>query len=314
IQALLDVAGKKNKEIKTMDLGFALGPRINAAGRMEDITISIRCLLSEDYQEAYEYALQLNALNQQRKNTEKEMLKITEDDLNSNVQDEQVSIVKYSEHFHQGVIGLVAGKLKERYYLPTIVFAKGDGGELKGSGRSIPGFHLRDALALVARKEPDLILKFGGHAMAAGLSIHIDQLTKFAKIFEETVKETLDPSFFNKVFLTDGALDVSELNLPIAKQLNQMVWGQDFEEPRFSDNFEVISQKLVGSQQNHLKAVVRKDNQNFGAMLFNCKDYLPQKVHLVYRLVANQWGQNEELQLYVDYWEKELDDKTSDVL
>ncbi|QRN41591.1 MAG: single-stranded-DNA-specific exonuclease RecJ [Neisseriaceae bacterium] len=310
IQALLDVAGKKNKKIQTMDLGFVLGPRINAAGRMEDITTSINCLLSDDYQEAYEYALQLNTLNQQRRNTEKEMLKITEEDLNSNVQGDQVSIVKYSENFHQGVIGLVAGKLKEKYHLPTIVFAKGEGDELKGSGRSIAGFHLRDALALVSRKDPGLILKFGGHAMAAGLSIHIDQLTKFENIFEETVKEMLDPNLLNKVFLTDGALEVSELNLQVAKQLNQMVWGQDFEEPRFSDHFEVINQKLVGSQHSHLKAIVRKDNQNFGIMLFNCKDYLPQKVNLVYRLVVNEWGQNEELQLYIDYWEKVLDDKT----
>ncbi|MFH4416213.1 MAG: single-stranded-DNA-specific exonuclease RecJ [Neisseriaceae bacterium] len=308
IQALFDAAKRPTAKAGAHDLGFAIGPRVNAAGRLEDITLSIRCLLAETYEEAYGYALELNVLNYQRRKKEVYMLERANESLSFALTPGQNSIVLFSEEFHQGVIGLVASRLKEKHYLPSIVFAKGVDGELKGSGRSISGLHLRDALDLVSKRAPKLILKFGGHAMAAGLSIQLRDLEKFRSLFEEVVRELIDPISLKKVFYTDGKLETEYLNLDAAKQLQQMVWGQGFEAPSFSDHFEIIKQFQVGRRREHLKAIVRKDQYEFEALIFYCNVMLPRWVKLVYRLVPYQWEEKEELQLYVEYWEKALDD------
>lgn len=301
LQALFAIAGRDPKRAQTFDLGFALGPRLNAAGRLEDMSVGIACLLTDSAAEARALATQLDQLNRQRRQIEHTMLDDALIQLPDNLQPEQHSLVIYQPDWHQGVTGIVAGRLRERFYRPAIVFAPADTGELRGSGRSIEGLHLRDALDLVSKQSPDLINKFGGHAMAAGLSIDADKLPLFQHAFEQVCRQLLASHQLSRYYLTDGSLSVHQLNLQTAQQLSTLVWGQGFAEPRFCDEFDVLWQRAVGT--GHLKAGLYKDGQPYEAMLFGCTDTLPARVRLVYRMVANEWQQQFELQLYVDYWE-----------
>ena len=213
---------------------------------------------------------------------------------------DRYTLTLYRDDWHQGVVGIVASRLKERFHRPAIVFAPGDEGEIKGSGRSIPGFHLRDALDLVFKRHPGLILKFGGHAMAAGMTLAEARFAEFQQAFEQVARELLDENQLTRTIETDGSLDARELHLPFAEELAAEVWGQGFPVPYFHDRFAVMSQRVVGDK--HLKLRIAKQGQEFDAMLFNQVDWLPDNINAVYQLVANEWQGRKELQIYLQHW------------
>ncbi|MDO4997857.1 MAG: single-stranded-DNA-specific exonuclease RecJ [Neisseria sp.] len=303
INALFQVARRSTHKAMAFDFGFALGPRINAAGRLDDMSLGIHCLLAANAETAEQLASQLNEFNHERREIEQSMLADALADLSSHIDGTQTSIVAYRDDFHQGVVGIVASRLKDKFYRPTIVFAPADDGEVRGSGRSIPNLHLRDALDLVSKKAPDLILKFGGHAMAAGLSIREQDIELFKKLFEEVVSNLLKPEDLSQTFYTDGSLAAHEITLEQARELEQHVWGQGFAQPTFSDEFRVARQQFMGREQKHKKAWLEKDGQQFEAMFWRCEDELPERVRVVYRPAVNEWKDNVDLQLYIEYWE-----------
>lgn len=301
IRALFDVAKRDWRKAQPFDMGFALGPRINAAGRLDDMSVGIACLASDDEAEAKRLAEQLNEFNIERREIEQSMLQDALARFPATLPPEQTTLVAYREDYHQGVVGIVASRLKDRFYRPTIVFAPADNGEVRGSGRSISKLHLRDALDMVSKRYPDLIVKFGGHAMAAGLSIKAENVARFQQAFEEVVRERLSADDLSQTYFTDGSLPVAELNLYQAQQLERQVWGQGFPQPSFTDEFTVVRQQTMGV--NHRKAWLQKEGQTFEAMFWRCVEELPNVIRTVYRPVANEWRNQVELQLYVDYWE-----------
>lgn len=304
IQALFDVAKRDWRKAQPFDMGFALGPRINAAGRLDDMSLGIACLLADNNETAHQLAEELNHLNVERREIEQSMLHDALSTFPDTLAKQQTTITVYREDFHQGVVGIVASRLKERFYRPTIVFAPADDNEIRGSGRSIPNLHLRDALDLVSKRHPNLIIKFGGHAMAAGLTIHKHRIDEFCQAFEHTVSELLNEHDLTQTFLTDGSLASDDITLHQAQELASHIWGQGFPPPCFTDEFTVVRQQWLGREQKHKKAWLQKDNRIFEAMLWHCADELPQQIRTVYRLIANEWRGQQELQLYIDHWEQ----------
>ena len=301
IRALFKVARRDWRKAQPFDMGFALGPRINAAGRLDDMSVGIACLLADDDETAEALAAQLNDLNIERREIEQSMLQDALNGFPEVLPSDQTTVVAYRDDFHQGVVGIVASRLKERFYRPTIVFAPADNGEVRGSGRSIPKLHLRDALDLVAKRHPDLILKFGGHAMAAGLSIREENLAAFQTAFEQTVRELVCEEDLSQTYITDGSLAPADITLERAQALALQVWGQGFAPPSFTDEFAVIRQQPMGVA--HKKVWLQKDGFEFEAMFWRCTETIPERIRTVYRPVANEWRNNIELQLYIDYWE-----------
>lgn len=299
IAALFRVAGRAAHKANTFDLGFTLGPRLNAAGRLDDMSLGIACLLAGSEEEAMQLAQELDRLNRERRQIEHGMQDEALAALSTIDADKRYTLALYRDDWHQGVVGIVASRLKEKYHRPTIVFAPGDEGEIKGSGRSIPGFHLRDALDLVYKRHPGMILKFGGHAMAAGLTIAEQSLSAFQQAFEEVAQSLLDESTLTRTLETDGSLSGRELNLPTAETLAAEVWGQGFAPPTFQDKFQVISQRMVGDK--HLKLRLAKDGVQCDGMVFNRTDWLPEEIHAVYQLAANEWQGRKELQIYLQH-------------
>lgn len=299
IAALFRVAGRAAHKANTFDLGFTLGPRLNAAGRLDDMSLGIACLLASSEDEAMRLAQELDRLNRERRQIEHGMQDEALAALSTIDADKRYTLALYRDDWHQGVVGIVASRLKEKYHRPTIVFAPGDEGEIKGSGRSIPGFHLRDALDLVYKRHPGMILKFGGHAMAAGLTIAEQSLSAFQQAFEEVAQSLLDESTLTRTLETDGSLSGRELNLPTAETLAAEVWGQGFAPPTFQDKFQVISQRMVGDK--HLKLRLAKDGVQCDGMVFNRTDWLPEEIHAVYQLAANEWQGRKELQIYLQH-------------
>jgi len=300
IASLFRVAGRAAHKANTFDLGFTLGPRLNAAGRLDDMSLGIACLLADSEEVAMGLAQELDRLNRERRSIESGMQEEALAVLSTIDPADRYSLSLYRDDWHQGVVGIVASRLKERFHRPAIVFAPGDEGEIKGSGRSIPGFHLRDALDLVYKRHPGLIAKFGGHAMAAGLTIAEADFADFTAAFEQVARELIDESRLTRTFETDGSLSRRELTLDTAEALAAQVWGQGFPGPTFTDRFIVVSQRLVGDK--HLKLRLAKEGAEFDAMLFNHNDWLPDSVDAVYQVVANEWRGNKELQLYIDHW------------
>ena len=297
IQAILKRAGRDPQQVSAQDLGFYVGPRLNAAGRLDDMTIGIRCLLAETPQEAMQYAQQLHRLNAERKQIEAEMQFDAMADLNQDFRPEQYTISVFQPDWHQGVIGILASRIKERFHRPVIVFADAGDGLIKGSGRSIAGLHLRDALDLVTKQQPDLIVKFGGHAMAAGLSIRAEDFARFQQAFEQVVQSLISAEVLQEMLETDGGLAPAEMSLQTAELLTQHVWGQGFPQPVFYDQFEVLSQKLLA--EKHLKLRLQKHNQQFDAIYFQHAELLPEQVALAYSLQVNEYNGNRSLQLQV---------------
>ncbi|OWY40443.1 single-stranded-DNA-specific exonuclease RecJ [Xenophilus sp. AP218F] len=300
IAALFRVAGRAHYKANTFDLGFTLGPRLNAAGRLDDMSLGIACLLSASEEQALRLAQELDRLNRERRSIEHDMQDEALAALSGIDADNRYTLTLYRDDWHQGVVGIVASRLKERFHRPAIVFAPGDEGEIKGSGRSIPGFHLRDALDLVFKRHPGLILKFGGHAMAAGLSLAEARFAEFQQAFEAVARELLDEKQLTRTIETDGSLSAAEIGLPLAEELASEVWGQGFPVPYFHDRFAVVGQKLVGTK--HLKLRLERDGYEFDAMLFNHVDWLPERIEAVYQLIANEWQGRKELQVYLQHW------------
>ncbi len=299
ITALLQVAGREPNKTSAQDLGFYVGPRLNAAGRLDDMRLGIACLLAEDAAEALQKAQTLHELNMERRNIEADMQDSALAILENIAVSAQFSISLFNADWHQGVIGILASRLKERYHRPAIVFAEGSDGLLKGSGRSIASLHLRDALDLVTKRHPNLIIKFGGHAMAAGLTIKKNDILAFEAAFEAVVKSLITEADLQAVMETDGGLQSHEVSLQTAQLLAKQVWGQGFQQPVFFDEFQVINQRVVG--EKHLKLILEKDQKRFDAIYFNQYGFLPEQVSAAYTLEANEYKGLQTVQLQLKY-------------
>lgn len=301
IQALLRVARRQAAQASSYEMGFIVGPRLNAAGRLEDMSLGIRCLLTDDAAEADEIAARLDTLNQERRSIEADMQDSALAVLDTVDPTDGYSLSLFNEDWHQGVIGILASRLKDKFHRPVIAFARSQSGELKGSGRSIAGLHLRDALDLVSKRQPHLIQKFGGHAMAAGLSIREEHLGDFRLAFEAVAQELLDADALVKTIATDGALHPSEFSLGIARDLQRQVWGQGFPEPMFEGDFRVQTQRVVG--EKHLKLKLSSPAGSFDAIRFFSAEPAPGDIHAVYSLGVNEYNSSENLQLIVRHWQ-----------
>lgn len=300
INALMKVAGRDPLRAGAQDFGFSVGPRLNAAGRLQDMSIGIECLLCEDADEALRMAQRLDALNRERREIEADMHASALANLEAFEPGDCYSLSLYEPDWHQGVIGILASRLKERFHRPVIAFANAGDGTIKGSGRSIPGLHLRDALDLVSKRHPDLLLRFGGHAMAAGLAIAEHDYDRFTQTFEAVVRGLLTPADLECVIETDGSIAPSEMALELADMLEMQVWGQGFPAPEFDDVFNVLEQRIVG--ERHLKLKLEKGGRRMDAILFNCIDTLPASIRAVYRLQANEYNGSRTLQLVLRHW------------
>lgn len=301
IRALFAVAGRDIAKAGPQDLGFSIGPRLNAAGRLDDMTLGITCLLEQDDVPAGAMAQQLHELNQERRNIEADMQDGALDILDKVDAVGRYSLSLYQADWHQGVIGILASRIKERFHRPVIAFAPSANGEIKGSGRSVPGLHLRDALDVLSKREPGLLLKFGGHAMAAGLSIREQDFEKFSEVFESVVASLLTPEQLDAVIEVDGSLAIEEATLETAHALERQVWGAGFPPPLFWDEFRIVQQRIVG--ERHLKLSLQKEGQVFDAIFFRQEVFLPDKVQVVYQLQVNEYRGNQSVQLCLQHWQ-----------
>ena len=300
LAALFAAAGRDARRASAFDFGFALGPRINAAGRLADMTLGIECLLTDDAQRAAELAKTLDAINRERRELESGMREQAEALLDALMPQGEPppALALFDPGFHEGVVGIVAARLKDRVHRPTFVFARGQDGALKGSGRSIPGFHLRDALDLVSKRHPGLLRRFGGHAMAAGATLAEADLPSFAAAFEQVAREGLDAATLARTLLTDGPLEPAQFEAGTVRTLDAQVWGQAFEPPVFCDEVEIVSQRLVG--ERHLKLAVRHGGALRDAIWFGRSEPLPARVRLAYRLNVDEYNGRERVQMVVE--------------
>jgi len=310
MQALFQAAGRDPRKASAFDLGFAIGPRLNAAGRLADMTLGIRLLLTENADDAMTLAQELDRINRERRVIESGMQEaalahLAEDQL-AGMMAQRNSICLWNPDWHQGVVGIVASRLKERFNRPAIVFAPADGStgeELRGSGRSLTGFHLRDALDLVSKREPGLILKFGGHAMAAGLTIRKADFEKFDACFQEVASSLLNDELLERRHAHDGALEASEFTPEIADLLAEEIWGQGFPQPVFYGEFEIAQQSLM--KEKHLRLMLRPigaspGNKPITGVWFNHTQSLPAKAKLAYRLVTDRYQGQARIQLMIE--------------
>jgi single-stranded-DNA-specific exonuclease len=314
IKALLEVAGKQAHKVIASDFGFALGPRLNAAGRLDDMSLGIQCLICDSESLAREMAMQMDDLNKDRKAIEtgmqQEALSMLQKVLSADENSLPWGVCLFDETWHQGVIGILASRIKDKYHRPTIVFADVGAGEIKGSARSIHGFHIRDALDAIAARHPQLLKKFGGHAMAAGMSLTRENFAAFAQAFDEEVRRQLTQDDLSALVLSDGELDAQDFNLALAHQLREAgPWGQHFPEPAFDGEFFLIQQKLLG--EKHLKMTLAVDMQGqqlVDAIAFNIDpkswpNLQAKKIKMAYRLDVNEFRGTKTLQLMVEYME-----------
>ncbi|MEI7782744.1 MAG: single-stranded-DNA-specific exonuclease RecJ [Betaproteobacteria bacterium] len=294
LSALLQVAGRKAATASSMDFGFALGPRINAAGRLADMTLGIECLLTDDAGRAATLAGELDRINRERRDIEghmREQAMLAADAMALEQEQAPPAVVIFHPDFHEGVVGIVASRIKDKMHRPCFVFAasgaEGKSHELKGSGRSIAGFHLRDALDLVAKRHPGVLLRFGGHAMAAGCTVAIDQFEVFKSALEQVAREWLDEATLTRRLETDGPLAPEYRRADVVDALQQQVWGQGFAAPTFSEELQVLSQRLVSDK--HLMLKLKHQGQDVDGIWFGRTEPLAQRVHLAFRLDADEW-------------------------
>ena len=302
IAALFSVAGREVRKANPFDLGFTAGPRLNAAGRLADMSLGIECLLSDDNQRAWDIAHQLDDINRERREIEAGIQEAALASLENIAPTDKAALTLFDPSWHQGVIGIVASRLKEKFFRPTITFAPAGNGMIRGSGRSIPGFHLRDALDLVYKRHPHLIDKFGGHAMAAGLSLREENFSMFSEAFEQVARECLTAADLEHVLEHDGSLPPAYYTLEFIGQLDAQVWGQGFAPPLFCDEFRVLNQRVL--KERHLKLQLERDNRKFDAIWFNHAEALPDRVVAAYRLDANEYNGRTTVQLMVEFAEQ----------
>lgn len=301
INALLHVAKKSPAQASAYEMGFIVGPRLNAAGRLEDMGLGIQCLLTDDAAEAEDIAAKLDSLNHERRSIEADMQQAALTALEHIDPTDGYSLALFDQNWHQGVIGILASRLKDKFHRPVIAFARSQNGEIKGSGRSIPGLHLRDALDLVAKRHPHLLKKFGGHAMAAGLSLQEADFTAFKNAFEEVSESLLTPADLTRILETDGALGRDDYSVEMARSLEQQVWGQGFPQPLFDGVFKVESQRVVG--EKHLKLKLSSASGDFDAIHFFSTEPMPASIRAVYSLNINEYNGKVNLQLIIRYWQ-----------
>jgi len=300
ITALLRAAGRNVAETSSFDLGFVAGPRLNAAGRLADMSLGIECLITDDEARAANGARELDRLNAERRKIEGDMLETALEKLKKLDAQEQSTF--FATDWHEGVVGILASRLKDRLGKPVICFARAaDGRSLKGSGRSVPGLHLRDCLDLVAKRNPGLIVRFGGHAQAAGLTIAEVDYPRFAASFDTTLEETLPASARTRTVETDGSLGEAYYTLEVARLIDDGIWGQAFPQPLFCDTFVVESQRVVG--ERHLKLMVSKGGRRIEAMRFGSLDPVPSSMRAAYRLAVNEFNGLKSIQLNVEHVE-----------
>jgi single-stranded-DNA-specific exonuclease len=303
--ALFAAAGRTSEKCTSQDFGFVVGPRINAAGRLSDMTLGIECLTTDDLGRATELAIQLDRINRERREIEGDMreqaLELAQEMFDPD-EEPPSALCVFDPDFHEGVVGIVAAKLKDLHHRPTFVFAPsqalGKGHELKGSGRSIPGFHLRDALDLVAKRHPGVLLRFGGHAMAAGCTLEEDNLATFEEALQQVAQEWLDEATLQRRLETDGPLLPEYRRPELADTLAREVWGQGFAPPTFSEEVEVLGQRLVG--EKHLALKLRHHGQPVDGIWFGRVDPLPALAHLAFRLEADEWQGNKRVRFVVE--------------
>ena len=301
LRALFRVAGRESERASTFDLGFALGPRLNAAGRLADMSLGIECLVTDDLGQALNIAQQLDQLNRERRSIETDMQDQALAFLDTIDATDRASLSLYDPAWHQGVVGILASRVKDRLHRPVIAFARGNAGELKGSGRSIAGLHLRDALDLVSKRAPGLLLRFGGHAAAAGLTLREENLGDFEALFEEVVRGLVSPADLTRTLETDGPLEAGRMTLESARLLEGEIWGQGFPAPLFSDEFDVDKQRIL--KDRHLKLTLRKGAARFEAIQFNFAGSVPATVHAAYRLAVNEFNGISSVQLVLEHME-----------
>ncbi len=301
LRALFRVAGRESERASTFDLGFALGPRLNAAGRLADMSLGIECLVTDDLGQALNIAQQLDQLNRERRSIETDMQDQALAFLDTIDATDRASLSLYDPAWHQGVVGILASRVKDRLHRPVIAFARGNAGELKGSGRSIAGLHLRDALDLVSKRAPGLLLRFGGHAAAAGLTLREENLGNFEALFEAVVRGLVSPADLTRTLETDGPLEAGRMTLESARLLEGEIWGQGFPAPLFSDEFDVDKQRIL--KDRHLKLTLRKGAARFEAIQFNFAGSVPATVHAAYRLAVNEFNGISSVQLVLEHME-----------
>ena len=305
IAALFSAASRDLTRASAMDLGFTLGPRINAAGRLSDMSLGIECLLTDDPGRAMDLAKQLDAINRERREIESDMREQAELKLDELMQalDGEVpaALAIFEPEFHEGVVGIIASRLKDRVHRPSFVFARGTDGQLKGSGRSIPGFHLRDALDLVSKRHPELLKKFGGHAMAAGCTLVEEGFQTFDAALQQVAREWLDAAALTRTLRTDGPLPADAFTPAIVQQLDSQVWGQAFEAPVFCDTVQVVSQRIVG--ERHLKLRVKQGGMLRDAIWFSHIEPVPEQGRLAYRLSLDEYQGQQRVQMIVEAME-----------
>ena len=305
LAALFTVASRKPQAATAFDFGFAVGPRLNAAGRLSDMTLGIEALSTDDAERAHELARTLDGINRERKTIEGDMreqaLQLADEMLDES-EEPPPALCVFDPDFHEGVVGIVASRLKDKLHRPTFVFAisqaEGKENELKGSGRSIPGFHLRDALDLVAKRCPGVLLRFGGHAMAAGCTIDADRLDEFEATLQQVAHEWLDAATLTRRMEADGPLDKAYRRIDLVDALHKEVWGQGFPAPTFAEEVEVVGQRLVG--EKHLALKLKHQGEPVDAMWFNHTDPLPPRIKLAFRLDADEWQGQRRVRFLVE--------------
>ena len=302
LTALFKAAGRDPKRATAMDLGFILGPRLNAAGRLADMRLGVECLLTDDPARALSIAQQLDGLNRERREIESGMQEQALVLLESLTADDAApGIALFDPGWHEGVVGILASRIKDKLHRPVFAFAPGEGGLIKGSGRSIPGLHLRDALDLVAKRAPGILVRFGGHAMAAGATLQAEHFDRFRELFAQVAGELLDPADLTRTLETDGALEGGYFSLETARLLENEIWGQGFPAPLFMDEFEVEQQRVL--KEKHLKLRLRKGNTRIDAIQFNFGKQPEHNARIAYRLSINEYMGVETTQLMVEHME-----------
>lgn len=302
LAALFKAAGRDPKRATTFDLGFTLGPRLNAAGRLADMRLGVECLITNDPARALNIAQELNALNVARREIEADMQAQALTLLEAmDVNDAAPGVALFDASWHEGVVGILASRIKEKLHRPVFAFAPGEGGVIKGSGRSIPGLHLRDALDLMSKRAPDLLLRFGGHAMAAGTTLKAADFPRFQSLFAEVAGELLAPADLTRSLETDGPLEAGYVNLETAHLLQNEIWGQGFPAPLFVDDFDVEQQRIL--KEKHLKLQLRKGNQRFEAIQFNFSQQPEARTRAVFQVQINEYQGVENPQLRIEYLE-----------